>query len=130
MNTIATRTIQIIAARYLKNYQIEFEFDDQTKKVVDFENFLNQVKNPMIKKYLDLTVFKNFTLRDGDIDWNDYELCFPIADIYEGDLWFHSTKVINTMTDKKTVRHLLGLSGGKDSAALAIYLRDKVPDIF
>ncbi|RKZ92549.1 MAG: phosphoadenosine phosphosulfate reductase [Candidatus Parabeggiatoa sp. nov. 1] len=32
------------------------------------------------------------------------------------------------MTDKK-VRHLLGLSGGKDSAALAIYLRDKVPEM-
>jgi hypothetical protein len=25
-------------------------------------------------------------VRDGDIDWNDYELCFPIADIYEGHL--------------------------------------------
>lgn len=30
---------------------------------------------------------------------------------------------------KKTVRHLLGLSGGKDSSALAIYLRDKVPEM-
>ncbi len=29
----------------------------------------------------------------------------------------------------KRVRHVLGLSGGKDSAALALYLRDKVPDI-
>ena len=27
------------------------------------------------------------------------------------------------------VRHILGLSGGKDSAALAIYMRDKVADI-
>lgn len=27
------------------------------------------------------------------------------------------------------VRHILSLSGGKDSAALAIYMRDKVPDI-
>ena len=25
------------------------------------------------------------------------------------------------------VRHLLGLSGGKDSSALAVYMRDKVP---
>ena len=35
------------------------------------------------------------------------------------------------MTDKteKPVRHLLGLSGGKDSSALAIYLRDRVPDM-
>lgn len=32
------------------------------------------------------------------------------------------------MTDKKTL-HVLGLSGGKDSAALAIYMRDNYPDL-
>lgn len=32
-------------------------------------------------------------------------------------------------TDSKPVRHLLGLSGGKDSSALAIYLRDRVPEM-
>ena len=30
---------------------------------------------------------------------------------------------------KKKVRHILGLSGGKDSTALAIYLHDKIPDL-
>lgn len=29
----------------------------------------------------------------------------------------------------KPVRHILGISGGKDSAALAIYLRDRVPQM-
>jgi len=29
----------------------------------------------------------------------------------------------------KPVRHVLGISGGKDSAALAIYLRDEVPEM-
>jgi len=33
------------------------------------------------------------------------------------------------MSGDKPVRHLLGLSGGKDSAALAIYMRDKVPEM-
>lgn len=34
------------------------------------------------------------------------------------------------MTDtKKAVRHVLGISGGKDSAALAVYMRDRVPEI-
>lgn len=28
-----------------------------------------------------------------------------------------------------TVRHVLGISGGKDSAALAIYMRDRVPEM-
>jgi hypothetical protein len=78
--------LEITAARYLKNYQIEFEFNDETQTIIDFEQFLKQAKNPMLKKYLDLNQFKNFTVRDGDIDWNDYELCFPIADIYEGHL--------------------------------------------
>ena len=27
------------------------------------------------------------------------------------------------------IRHLLGLSGGKDSSALAVYMRDRVPDM-
>lgn len=30
---------------------------------------------------------------------------------------------------KEKVRHILGLSGGKDSTALAIYMRDRIPDI-
>jgi 3'-phosphoadenosine 5'-phosphosulfate sulfotransferase (PAPS reductase)/FAD synthetase len=35
------------------------------------------------------------------------------------------------MTDiaDRPVRHLLGLSGGKDSSALAIYMRDRVPEM-
>jgi len=30
---------------------------------------------------------------------------------------------------KKRTRHILGISGGKDSAALAVYLRDKIPEM-
>jgi hypothetical protein len=32
------------------------------------------------------------------------------------------------MTDQK-VRHICGISGGKDSSALAVYLRDRIPDM-
>jgi 3'-phosphoadenosine 5'-phosphosulfate sulfotransferase (PAPS reductase)/FAD synthetase len=31
--------------------------------------------------------------------------------------------------NSKPIRHILSLSGGKDSAALAIYMRDRVPDM-
>ncbi len=33
------------------------------------------------------------------------------------------------MSKKEKVRHILSLSGGKDSTALAIYMRDKVPEM-
>ncbi len=29
----------------------------------------------------------------------------------------------------KATRHVCGISGGKDSSALAVYLRDRVPDM-
>ena len=34
-----------------------------------------------------------------------------------------------TYIDEPEYRHVLGISGGKDSAALAIYIRDRYPDI-
>ena len=30
---------------------------------------------------------------------------------------------------KPKIRHILGLSGGKDSSALVVYMRDKVPEM-
>jgi phosphoadenosine phosphosulfate reductase family protein len=39
------------------------------------------------------------------------------------------TKSRSIKLDEKNVRHIMGLSGGKDSTALALYLKDKVPDI-
>ncbi|MCP2281083.1 phosphoadenosine phosphosulfate reductase family protein [Nocardia amikacinitolerans] len=33
------------------------------------------------------------------------------------------------MSDGRTTRHVLGISGGKDSAALAVYLRDRLPEM-
>lgn len=33
------------------------------------------------------------------------------------------------MTDGGTIRHVLGISGGKDSSALAVYMRDRVPEM-
>ena len=34
-----------------------------------------------------------------------------------------------TETSDKPVRHILALSGGKDSSALAVFMKDKVPDM-
>ncbi len=34
-----------------------------------------------------------------------------------------------SILSNKPIRHVLGISGGKDSAALAIYMRDKVPEM-
>ena len=78
--------IEIIKAEYLIEYKIQFTFSDQTEKVIDFKPFLTTAKNPMSKKYLDVNLFKAFSISYGDIIWNDYEMCFPIWDLHEGNI--------------------------------------------
>src|SRR3712207_269183 len=36
---------------------------------------------------------------------------------------------LNLRQDAEPLRHILSLSGGKDSAALALYMRDRVPEM-
>lgn len=85
MNNI-DNIVTIIGAEYLSDYCLRLEFNDGTVRMLDFEPFLRHARNPMIRKYLDPQLFKNFSLVDGDLMWNDYELCFPLADLYEGQI--------------------------------------------
>jgi hypothetical protein len=76
--------IEIKRAEYIGEYKLRLQFSDGQERLVDFEPFLLDSSNPLIRKYLDLEKFKQFTLEYGDLQWNDYDLCFPVADLYEG----------------------------------------------
>lgn len=78
--------IEIEAAEYVEGYKLNLRFSDGTERIVDLEDFLSKSSNPMIKKYLDKEEFKGFTIEYGDLFWNDYDLCFPVADLYEGSI--------------------------------------------
>ncbi len=78
--------IAIKKAEYLGNYKIKLLFSDTIEKIIDFKKFITNAKNPMTKKYLDEKLFSNFKIEYGDLIWNDYELCFPIWDLYENNI--------------------------------------------
>lgn len=78
--------ISINKAEYIGGYKIQFSFSDGTEQLIDFFNFLSSAKNPMTKKYLDIQLFKKYSIEYGDIIWNDYEMCFPIWDLHEGTI--------------------------------------------
>lgn len=80
------KTINIKNAKYISEYKISLTFDDKTKKVVDFENFIKKAQHPDIKKYQNLTLFKKFNVNYGDLEWNGYELAFPIYDLYGNNI--------------------------------------------
>mgnify|MGYP003515563611 FL=1 len=80
------QVITIISADYIGEYQIKLIFNDSSIQVVDFFPFLNSSLNPFIRNYLNKQEFKVFKIDNGDFEWNDYDLCFPIADLYENNI--------------------------------------------
>ena len=76
-------SIEVTRAVYLNNYRIDLLFSDNKTQIIDFKAFLENAQNPATRKYLDINLFKDFKIEFGDLIWNDYELCFPVIDLYE-----------------------------------------------
>ena len=78
--------ITIVKAEHKGDYKIILSFDDHTDQIIDFFPFLNSSLNPFIRKYLNINEFKKFKIAHGDLELNDYDLCFSIADLYENNI--------------------------------------------
>lgn len=76
----------IIQANYLGGYNIELEFNDGKRQKVNFEPFLKKSLHPEIRAFLSLEKFTQFRLEYGDLVWGDYELCFPVKDLYANQI--------------------------------------------
>ncbi len=77
------QVISVEKVNQLSDFKLELEFNDKTRQVIDFYPFLSRSLNPLIRKYLSPEEFSKFEIDEGDLEWNDYDLCFPIADLYE-----------------------------------------------
>ena len=78
--------LKIDSAKYLSDYAIRIRFSDGKEKLVDFKPFLSKSLHPSIKKYLDEKKFSKFSLTDGNLNWNDYDMIFPLSDLYNGQI--------------------------------------------
>jgi hypothetical protein len=80
------KVVQIESARLVAPYKLRLQFDDGHENTVDFGPFLKNSEHPSIRAYLDLKRFKNFAVEGGVLHWNDFDLVFPMADLYEGKI--------------------------------------------
>ncbi|OQX20256.1 MAG: hypothetical protein BWK80_35920 [Desulfobacteraceae bacterium IS3] len=78
--------IDVVEAEYISPYKIRLWFSNGAEQTVDFETFLRKSHHPEINKYLNEELFKNFSIAHGRLDWNDYDLCFSMQDLYEGTI--------------------------------------------
>ena len=85
-NNLIVDIIEIKSAKYIGDFAIRLFFNDGVNRIVDFKSFLETSLHPSIRKYLDEAKFKQFEIIDGNLNLNDYDLIFPINDLYEGEI--------------------------------------------
>ncbi len=76
--------VDVVEAEYIALYKVHLWFSDGAEQIVDFGPFIKKSHHPEIKKYLDRNLFNNFSIAHGRLNWNDYDLCFSMQDLYEG----------------------------------------------
>ncbi len=78
--------VSVIGAEYILPYTIHLKFSDGAEQIINFRSFIEQSNHPDIRKYLHTELFSSFSITDGRLDWNDYDLCFSMQDLYEGNI--------------------------------------------
>lgn len=78
--------INITRAEQLSDYALRLSFDDGVVQTVDFKPFLSLSRHPDIRAFLEPTRFAAYHIEYGELVWGDYDLCFPIADLYHNHL--------------------------------------------
>jgi hypothetical protein len=79
-------TINIVTAETVGDFRLRLTFDDGKEQTVDFKPFLSHSHHPDIRAYLDPDRFSTFRIEYGELVWGDYDLCFPIIDLYRNQL--------------------------------------------
>lgn len=80
------KTIKIKNAEHVVAHKLALFFSDGKQQVVDFGPFLQNSLHPEIRKYLRPKKFKQFAIENGELMWGDFDLVFPVMDLYENKL--------------------------------------------
>jgi hypothetical protein len=80
------KELKINKVEYLGEFKLKLLFSNDFVQIIDFENFLRNSNHPSIRKYLISKNFKKYTLKNGDLMWGDFELIFPVLDLYHNSI--------------------------------------------
>ena len=84
--TKTNKVLKIVSAKHIGGHRLILTFSDEKEQTVDFGHFLENSQHPEIRKFLDPRSFKTFTVENGELMWGDFDLIFPIMDLYENKI--------------------------------------------
>ena len=83
--------VNITGVKLTGTYTLCLEFDDGAVQTLDFLPFLSRSIHPAIRAYLEPDRFASFRIEYGEVVWGDYDLIFPVADLYCNRIEHHET---------------------------------------
>lgn len=77
--------MKIVRFNYLGDYRLHVFFNDGIERIADLSSFLKDSRNPLIRKFLDVTRFQDVQLdKYGVLVWGDDEMDISPESIYQG----------------------------------------------
>ncbi len=92
MNATAPSVIQLDRATLAGPHKLRLEFADGKVTTVAFGPFLRASRHPDLRRYLKKENFSRFVVEDGQLHWDDFDLVFPLAQLYEGKIAIKSAE--------------------------------------
>lgn len=74
------------SARHRIGHILDIVFSDGHVSTVDFAPFIYSSGHPDYEKYKSIDAFTQFEIMDGNLNWDDYTMIFPVEDLYRGQL--------------------------------------------
>lgn len=74
--------LSVVNAKHISGHILDIEFNDGHISTVDFATFIFSVGHPDYEPYKKVELFLNFDIEDGNLNWDDYTMIFPIEDLY------------------------------------------------
>ncbi|MDQ7074649.1 MAG: DUF2442 domain-containing protein [Gammaproteobacteria bacterium] len=78
--------MEIINVTHLRSHILAIDFNDGHRSMVDFAPFLYGNAHPDCDRYKRIGDFLRFEVEDGNLNWDDYTMIFPIEDLYHNTL--------------------------------------------
>lgn len=81
--------IKIKSAIHQSGHVLEITFSDDHIESVDFSKFIFSTRHPDYLKYKSINEFLTFDIIGGNLNWDNYQMIFPISDLYNNKIVEH-----------------------------------------
>lgn len=76
----------VVETAHVQDHVLNIVFNNGHSVIVDFAPFIFSNGHPNYEPYKNIDVFLSYKLEDGNLNWDDYTMIFPVENLYANSL--------------------------------------------